>query len=870
MDAGADSAERGGAGDYRAASGRRTSTWVRLQDRAASVLISIGGLVVLLAMLGICVFLVVSAAPLFAPGKSLGEAARFSVGDEPPIWISVDRSFGRLVSLGGDGVVRVHGLISGKPLAELPILADDAMPQAVSVEPGEGWITLTLAEGRFVLARPVFAWEPVSDDDKGGSADATPGSFVQAFEDGGLRRWTMTIESLGPFETQTQSAVIDTRGQTERSRVFAALGPEGVRAGSLSGRRALGGRVRYRVRPDAFTITPEQLVSIPDSAFASSDGRWVYMVWASGRIAAIDRDAPDGMQRVIEAHDTLTDTAPNRTTTRITASCMALGSQTLLVGDETGVVSGWSAVGAPPKLVKTMSRTIGDASVRSIRPGDRDRTVVVSLNDGSAVMFNQGSRKRIVSINPDGLGPIATAAASPDSSALVLVDESGTASVTEVEPGHVESSFAALFGKMSYEGYDEPAFVYQSTGDASAEPKYSLVPLIWGTMKATVVAMLFAVPLAVLAAIYSGEFLNQRVRRYVKPTIELMASLPSVVLGFMAAMVVAPFVRDQLPRVLILAATGPIVVVLTAHAWRMIPRNTRARWGGAGQFAAISAATISGVLLAIPAGTWIENTLFAPEAGGPGSIRGWLGRDFGGATPGWFLALLPMVAGAVLLLDATLLNPLWRRASAHAAERYEMLGANLVEFVRLLGNLGVSALGAYALATALTGLGYDPRDSLFGPFSQRNTLVVGLIMGIAVIPIIYTISEDAIRSVPVSLRSASLGVGATPWQTAVRVVLPVAASGIFSAVMVGLGRAVGETMIVLMATGNTPEMTMNIFSGFRTLAANIAVELPEAPRASTHYRVLFLCGLVLFLMTLVINTSAEVVRQYFRKKNAAL
>ena len=167
-------------------------------------------------------------------------------------------------------------------------------------------------------------------------------------------------------------------------------------------------------------------------------------------------------------------------------------------------------------------------------------------------------------------------------------------------------------------------------------------------------------------------------------------------------------------------------------------------------------------------------------------------------------------------------------------------------------------------------MGFDPRDSIFGPFSQRNTLVVGLIMGIAVIPIIYTIAEDAIRSVPDSLRSASLGVGATPWQTAVRVVLPVAASGIFSAIMVGLGRAVGETMIVLMATGNTPEMSLNIFSGFRTLAANIAVELPEAPRASTHYRVLFLCGLVLFAMTLVINTSAEFVRQHFRKKNAAL
>jgi len=117
---------------------------------------------------------------------------------------------------------------------------------------------------------------------------------------------------------------------------------------------------------------------------------------------------------------------------------------------------------------------------------------------------------------------------------------------------------------------------------------------------------------------------------------------------------------------------------------------------------------------------------------------------------------------------------------------------------------------------------------------------------------------------------ATLGAGATKWQTAVRIVLPVAGSGIFSACMIGFGRAVGETMIVLMATGNTPEMSWNIFAGFRTLAANIAVELPEAPKGGTHYRVLFLCGFVLFVMTFVINTSAEVVRQVVRKRNAGL
>ncbi len=117
----------------------------------------------------------------------------------------------------------------------------------------------------------------------------------------------------------------------------------------------------------------------------------------------------------------------------------------------------------------------------------------------------------------------------------------------------------------------------------------------------------------------------------------------------------------------------------------------------------------------------------------------------------------------------------------------------------------------WGLAALFTSIGWDTRDSIFGPYSQRNSLVVGVIMGFAVIPLVYTISEDALRSVPNSLRSASLGVGATPWQTAVRVVLPAAGSGVFSAIMIGLGRAVGETMIVLMATGNSPEISSNIF-----------------------------------------------------------
>jgi len=151
-------------------------------------------------------------------------------------------------------------------------------------------------------------------------------------------------------------------------------------------------------------------------------------------------------------------------------------------------------------------------------------------------------------------------------------------------------------------------------------------------------------------------------------------------------------------------------------------------------------------------------------------------------------------------------------------------------------------------------------------FEQRNSLVVGFMMGFAVIPILFTIVEDALSNVPAALRSGSLALGASRWQTAMRIVVPTASAGILSAIMIGLGRAVGETMIVVMATGNTPVMDMNIFNGMRTLSANIAVELPEAPHGGTLYRALFLGAMLLFLMTFLVNTCAEVLRQHLREK----
>ena len=226
------------------------------------------------------------------------------------------------------------------------------------------------------------------------------------------------------------------------------------------------------------------------------------------------------------------------------------------------------------------------------------------------------------------------------------------------------------------------------------------------------------------------------------------------------------------------------------------------------------------------------------------------------------LLFLPLTGLLTAVVFAQQVNP----GCVAAAPHFSHTQAGLVELTKFVAGVLVAIAAAVILALALDALKLDPRGSLVGTYVQRNALVVGFAMGFAIIPLIYTIADDALSTVPEHLRSASLGAGATAWQTAVRIVIPTAASGLFSALMIGLGRAVGETMIVLMAAGNTPVMNWNIFEGFETLSMAIATELPEAAKNSTHYRTLFLAALTLFAITFLVNTVAEIVRQRFRRR----
>lgn len=233
----------------------------------------------------------------------------------------------------------------------------------------------------------------------------------------------------------------------------------------------------------------------------------------------------------------------------------------------------------------------------------------------------------------------------------------------------------------------------------SGVPKYGLLPLLLGTLKATAVAMAVATPIAVLAAVYTSEFAPPRAREIIKPAVELLAGVPSVVLGFFALVVLA---------------------------------------------------------------TWLHDLL-------------------------------------------------------HVGTRL-------------------------------------------------NAVNAGIALGLAVIPTVFSVAEDALRAVPNSYREASFALGASRWQTAWNVVLPAAAAGVTAGILLGLARAVGETMIVLMASGNAAMVSGSVFDSVRTLSATIAAEMGEVVVGSPHYATLFFLGGMLFLITFVINTLAGLFVERMRRR----
>jgi phosphate transport system permease protein len=525
-------------------------------------------------------------------------------------------------------------------------------------------------------------------------------------------------------------------------------------------------------RTDTVLDIPAENVS---GILIDKDGENLYLAGSDGSISFFDiadKSAPVLRQRqnVVETGRTITSLA------------FLNGDLSLLVADSTGQVAQWSKAKDELNnivLKKLRAFKVSDKAVVAIESEQRRKGFMTIDADGKMGLFNSTAERRL--LDEELAAEPVEAALSPRANAFLLESGDGRIQFWTVDNKHPEVSFGSVWGKVWYESYQKPDYVWQSSSATNDfEPKYSLTPLVFGTLKAAFYAMLFAMPLSLLGAVYTAYFMAPAMRQLIKPTIELMGALPSVILGFLAGLWLAPFIEKHLAGIFSTLILLPAGVLLFALLWQFVPKAIRHKipegWEGALLIPVMLFIGWFAFQVSVP----LESALFG------GSLREWFSREW--------------------------------------------------------------------------GIGYD----------QRNALVVGVAMGFAVVPTIFSIAEDAVFSVPKHLTVGSLALGATPWQTVTKVVLLTASPGIFSAVMIGLGRAIGETMIVLMATGNTPVMDFSVFQGLRTLAANIAVEMPEAEVDSTHYRILFLAALVLFLFTFIFNTLAEVIRQRLREKYSSL
>lgn len=447
--------------------------------------------------------------------------------------------------------------------------------------------------------------------------------------------------------------------------------------------------------------------------------------------------------------------------------------RSLMLADANGLLTRWTLRNQQGQLIYMPTY--------QIQLNDGERPVDIAVHASTNAMVLLTSNHRLLFINrvsgdvvsdyslPDGVSDISWYGdriyATSDKQLLVW------------QVNHISgiTTWNSLFSPQVYEGYPDASTVWQTTSASDfQEAKYSLVPLLIGSVKASVLALLIALPMSIGAAIYTGYFARNRLRHFLKPAIEMLEAIPSVLIGFIAAIWLAPLAEQFLFSFAFFLVTVPVILFVVALFQRRLSRRLPRVWRHGSELLF----TFVGILvLGYISMTWAPSLLYA-------------------------------------LFDTQ----------------------------------------------GLAGLASESESPI-----GKTTIVVAIALGIAISPSIYSLAEDAISGVPDSLKHASFALGATRLQTLAHVVLHVAMPGILASVMLGFGRAFGETMIVLMVTGNTPVSSWSLLEGLRALTANLAIELPEADVSSAHYQILFLTACILFGFTFVVNTLAELLRQRLRR-----
>ncbi len=728
-----------------------------LKDRFTRWYVLVGGLAVLAAITLIFFFLAYVVVPLFKGAELTVEPplhpAWLQDAGKPLVYaLEEQNEAGMRVS--EQGTALFFNAHTGEELSRtaLPIPAGVTVTASAKDQPGAPLVVLGLSNGQALVFRHTYR---VTYPD--GNKTVTP-----------------AIEypyGNAPIELDPQGRALERVSINASDSSLILAGSTGDQLNVLQLTREEN-MMTGEVANEQKRIELPQMNQAVKAIFIDPRQQWLYVINGRAQVDVFSlRDrSMNGRYKLSENADT-----------QITASAQLVGGISLIIGDSKGGLAQWFMArdeDGEPRLKQIRTFQMGHTPIIQISSEQRRKGFTALDAAGQLGVFHSTAHRTLL-VEPvvDGAGIYAMA---PRANKL-MVEANGALQPLTLHNPHPEVSWSSMWSKVWYENYDKPAYVWQSTAaNTDFEPKMSLAPLTFGTLKAAFYAMLLAAPLAIAAAIYTAYFMAPGMRRKVKPVIELMEAMPTVILGFFAGLFLAPYVEGHLPGIFSLLLLTPLGILTAGFVVSRLPESIRLR---------------------IPDG-W-ESAILIPVI----------------LLVGWFA-----------LYMSPFLETWW-------------FGGDMRLWIS--NDLGIT---------------YD----------QRNALVVGLAMGFAVIPNIYSIAEDAVFSVPRGLTLGSLALGATPWQTLTRVVILTASPGIFSALMIGMGRAVGETMIVLMATGNTPVMEMNLFEGLRTLAANVAVEMPESEVGGSHYRVLFLSALVLLLFTFVMNTAAELIRQRLRKKYSSL
>lgn len=733
-------------------------------DRAARYSIAFGGVSVIATMLLIFLFLLAEVLPLFQSASIIvnSEFQLPETDSAPPLHMALNEQGDSLLSIDRNGKAIFTDINSGASLSEedLELSAGSSIAAIVADVERSGVFAYSTESGEVFLAE--YSWEVIFSGE--GEAPITVPRIEYPFGPRALLKFAAGSNHSLAVSVDSGELLLAVSTEAGVLSLFSTA-PENTALQGFADSEVIG------------NVAPVELsVALPliEQMYIGGDKRLLYGVSEQGLATVFDLQLlVNEAEPVVLAQAQLVPSGA-----RVESLAFMSGGLSLLVGDNRGQVSQWFIVRSQgqAELRSIQSFSVSDTAITDIAVEPRRKNFLALNGSETLSLFNLTSQKRAVSDRVFKQQAMKASISPRGNSIVVGMGEGRFYSFTLNNP-HPEVSFAALWRKVWYESYPEPEYVWQSSAASSDfEPKYSLLPLTFGTLKAAFFAMLVATPLAICGAIYTGYFMAPLLRRKVKPLIELMEALPTVVLGFLAGLWLAPLVEVNLLGFLSLTLLLPIAAVSSSFIWSQLPKSIRYRVPEGWEAVLLLPVMVFAVWLCLTLSAPLESVFFQ------GDLRRWLSDEW-----------------------------------------------------------GIS-------------------------YAQRNAMIVGVVMGFAVIPTIYSIAEDAIFTVPRHLSNGSLALGATSWQSLYYVVLPTASPGIFSATMIGLGRAVGETMIILMATGNTPIMDFNVFEGMRTLSATIAIEVPESEVSSTHYRILFLAATVLFIFTFIVNTLAEVVRQQLRAK----